>query len=216
MLLLVSGATGYPRDAAVGHLIVPGQWNRITSLDLQPGRVAFDNGCFKGLDEGAFVRMLERFSGLGGRTKGNGCDGTTPAGVLFAAAPDKVGDAAWTLERWPFWSRLIRGVGFPPAFVAQDGIRVEDVPWDELGALFIGGYDRFKDGDEARTLIGYAKARGVWVHVGRVNGQRRYNRMKDYGADSIDGSGFSMYPDVNIPKAAEWEAARAQRAPLLA
>lgn len=208
MLLLVSGATSYPRDADVGHLIVPRQWN--TTLDLQPGRWAMDNGAFSGFDEGAFVRMLERFSGLDGRVRGNGCDGST-SGCLFVTAPDVVADAAATLARWPFWSRLIRGLGLPPAFVAQDGLTSDRVPWSELGALFIGGSTAYKESQEARHLCGLAQAKGVWVHWGRVNGKRRYELALKAGAQSIDGSGFSMYPHTNIPKAAEWKAEIAQQ-----
>jgi hypothetical protein len=205
MLVLVSGATKYPRGADVGHLIVPRQWNLSTSLDLQPRRWAMDNGAFIGFEEGAFVRMLERFSGLDGRIGSKGCDGSTPAGCLFVTAPDFVGDAASTLARWPFWSRLIRGLGLSPAFVAQDGLTPDRVPWDEMGALFIGGSTDYKESVEARALCGYAKAKGIWVHWGRVNGKRRYELAIKAGADSIDGTGFSMFPDTNIPKAAEWK-----------
>lgn len=190
MLTLVSGATKYPRSATVGHLIVPKQWNSPEKLDLQPGRWAMDNGAFSGFDEGAFVRMLERFSPY--------------AGCLFVAAPDKVGDAAATLDRWPFWSRLIRGLGLSAAFVAQDGLTPDRVPWSEMDALFIGGSTAYKEGAEARSLCGMAKARGIWVHWGRVNGKRRLKLAVEAGADSIDGSGFSMYPDTNIPLVDEW------------
>lgn len=190
MLLLVSGATKFERNDTVGHLIVPRSWSPATSLNLQPGRWAMDNGAFSGFDEGAFVRMLERFASV--------------PGCLFTTAPDFVGDAASTLERWPFWSQLIRGLGFPPAFVAQDGLTSDRVPW-EMGALFIGGSTAYKESAQVRSLCAMAKARGVWVHWGRVNGKRRYELAKKAGCDSIDGSGFSMYPDTNIPKAAEWE-----------
>jgi hypothetical protein len=192
VLLLVSGATKYPRSEKVGHLIVPRQWNRLASLDLQHGRWAMDNGAFSGFDEGAFIRMLERFADV--------------PGCLFVTAPDFVGDAASTLERWLFWSRLLLGIGHRPAFVAQNGLTADRVPWDELGALFIGGDDAFKDGDVARSLCGIAKAKGKWVHWGRVNGKRRYELAIKAGADSIDGTGFSMYPDTNIPLAEKWRA----------
>ncbi len=192
MIVLVSGATGYPRGGQVGHLVVPRQWNHAKKLDLQPGRWAMDNGAFTGFDEGAFVRMLERFD--------------ERPGCLFATAPDFVGDAASTLTRWPFWSRLIRGVGFPPAFVAQDGITVDRIPWLELGALFIGGSTEFKESDFARSLCGIAQARGIWVHWGRVNSKRRYELALKAGADSLDGTGFSMFPDTNIPLAESWRA----------
>lgn len=195
MLLLVSGATAYPRGADVGHLVVPRQWNDPKSLDLQPGRWAMDNGAFSGFDAGAFVRMLERFKDV--------------SGCLFVTAPDVVADAASTLALWPFWSALIGGVGRRPAFVAQDGLTPERTPWEPLceeeGVLFIGGSTAFKESQEARTLCGIAKAHGIWVHWGRVNGKRRYELALKAGADSIDGTGFSMYPDTNIPKAAQWK-----------
>ncbi len=192
MILLVSGATWYPRNESVGHLVVPRQWNDPDELDLQPGRWAMDNGCFTGLDEGAFVRMLYAYR------KQTGC--------LFVTAPDKVADFAETRYLWKWWAPLIRATGHAPAFVAQNGLELRGwTPWDEMGALFVGGDNAFKEGAVAKTLCGIAKARGLWVHWGRVNGKRRYRLALEAGADSIDGTGFSMYPDTNIPKAAEWQ-----------
>jgi hypothetical protein len=196
MILLVSGATTYPRDEHVGHLIVPRQWNLADALELQSGRWAMDNGAFSGFDAGAFVRMLERFSSC--------------SGCLFVTAPDVVADAASTVALWPFWSSLISGVGRRPAFVAQDGLTPDRVPWEPLsedgGVLFIGGSTAYKESAEARTLCGIAKARGIWVHWGRVNGKRRYELALKAGADSIDGTGFSMYPDTRIPMVEDWKA----------
>jgi hypothetical protein len=200
VIVLVSGATKYPRGADVGHLVVPRQWNLADALDLQPGRWAMDNGAFIGFEEGAFVRMLEKFAGY--------------PGCLFVTAPDFVGDAAATLARWPFWSRLIRGLALPAAFVAQDGLTEDRIPWSEMGALFIGGSTAYKESAEARTLCGIAQAKGIWCHWGRVNGKRRYELAIKAGAQSIDGTGFSMYPDTNIPKAAQWQA-EIQRQPEL-
>lgn len=192
MLLLVSGATKYPRSADVGHLIVPRQWNDPDSLDLVEGRWAMDNGCFVGLDAGAFVRMLYAY-----RLK---------QGCLFVTVPDCVGDAAETLHLWTFWAPIVRACGREAAFVAQNGLTPERVPWDEFGTLFIGGDDAFKDGEAARSLCGYAKGIGKWVHWGRVNGKRRYELARMAGADSIDGTGFSMYSDTRIPMVAQWQA----------
>jgi hypothetical protein len=192
VILLVSGATRYPRDARVGHLIVPRQWNDPRTLELHPGRWAMDNGAFSGFDPGAFMRMLEAYQ--------------DHRHALFVTAPDVVGDAAATLKLWPFWSAVITGVDRRPALVAQDGLTPARVPWDELAALFIGGTTAYKESADVRTLCGIAKAKGIWVHWGRVNGKRRYELAMKAGADSIDGTGFSMYPDTNIPKAATWEA----------
>lgn len=191
MLLLVSGATKYPRDERVGHLIVPRQWNDPDELDLQWRRWAADNGCFVGLDPGAFMRMLYAYR------KKDGC--------LFVTVPDAVADAAETLQLWKFWSPVVRTCGRPPAFVAQNGLTSDRVPWDEFETLFIGGDDLYKDSKAVQVLCGYAKSRGKWVHWGRVNGKRRYELAMRAGADSIDGTGFSMAPDTNIPLPAEWE-----------
>lgn len=190
MLLLVSGATKTARNAHVGHLIVPRSWNDPEELDLQPRRWAMDNGCFVGLDPGAFMRMLYAFD------KQPGC--------LFVSVPDAVGDAAETLRLWKFWRPVVAALGHSPAFVAQDGLTSQRVPWDEFGTLFIGGYDEFKESEAVRTLCAYAKARGKWVHWGRVNGKRRYELALKAGADSLDGTGFSIAPDINIAKAGRW------------
>lgn len=189
MLVLVSGATRYPRSDTVGHLIVPRQWSDPDALDLSYPH-AKDNGCFVGFDPGAYMRMLYAY-----RHK---------PGCLFTTAPDAVGDAAETRYLWKFWAPVLRACGETPAFVAQDGLTPDQVPWDEPIALFIGGTTKFKESQLTRTLIGLAKARGIWVHVGRVNGQRRFEMMLNAGADSIDGSGFSRYPDTNIPLVDVW------------
>jgi hypothetical protein len=201
MLLLVSGATLFPRDEHVGHLIVPRQWSDPDNLVLQMGRWAMDNGCFTGLDAGAFMRMLYAF-----RHK---------PGCLFVTVPDVVADAAETRYLWKFWSPIVRAAGHRPAFVAQDGLLPHQVPWGEMGALFIGGSTNYKESTAAASLMAMAKARGLWVHVGRVNGRRRYGLMLECGADSIDGTGFSMAPDTNIPLAREWHAASAQQPKLI-
>jgi hypothetical protein len=159
-----------------------------------------DNGAFGGaFDAGQFMAMLEALDGQ--------------SGCLFVTAPDVIyksgiGDAAKTLKQWPFWSRVISGVGRRPAFVVQDGQTAERVPWDELyeeeGVLFIGGSTAMKESHLVRTICAYAKARGIWVHWGRVNGKRRYELALMAGADSFDGTGFSIAPDTNIPLPAQW------------
>lgn len=61
MLVLVSGATKTVRPDHAGHLVMPRSWNDPDELPLMPGRWAMDNGCFVGLDPGAFMRMLYAF-----------------------------------------------------------------------------------------------------------------------------------------------------------
>ena len=84
----------------------------------------------------------------------------------------------------------------------QDGIPgPEAVPWDQIEAVFVGGSTEFKLGELAREIVGEATARGKWIHVGRVNSLRRIAYAKSIGANSIDGSSFSKFGDVQIPKA---------------
>jgi hypothetical protein len=149
-----------------------------------------DNGAFVKFEADLFMAMLEAFHGR--------------PGCRFVAAPDRVGDAHQTSLQWPFWSRVIRGVGFVPALVAQDGLTVGDVPWREIGALFIGGFTEWKTSEHALSLIGYAKSRGLWVHMGRRNSQRGIWDAARMGVDSFDGSGFSRWPDIRIPKGLQW------------
>lgn len=187
MLMLVSGATATVRRwRTVGELILPGAGNDPDALKLAPGMWAMDNGAYSGFEADVFMRMLERFYGR--------------KGCRWVSCPDVVGDAHATLARWPFWSRVIRGVGFVPALVLQDGMLVREVPWKEIGAVFVGGTDDWKFSPQARDLCAYAKARGLSVHVGRVNSQKRIIDAARMGADSFDGGQYSMFPDRRIPE----------------
>jgi hypothetical protein len=112
--------------------------------------------------------------------------------------PDVVADSVTTLDRWRLWLPILRYYGLPPAFVAQDGQVLNAVPWQEVAALFIGGTTHFKE-VEAAPLIREAKARGLWVHAGRVNTLRRMRLMDALGCDSFDGSIFSKMSDKYVP-----------------
>jgi hypothetical protein len=123
---------------------------------------------------------------------------------LFAVAPDVVGDAAATLERSRPWLAKIRALGYPVAFVAQDGFDAIDVPWNEFDVLFIGGSTTWKLGPYAREAVHEAKARGKWVHMGRVNSERRWRYADAIGCDSVDGTFLTFGPDVNLPRLLSW------------
>jgi hypothetical protein len=194
MIVLVSGATttmAQLADPRFGVLVVPEARNRPTSLRLTPGTWAMDNGAYHGFKPAPFVRMLEVFY-------------PWRAGCRFVAAPDVVGDAATTLQQWPFWSGLIRGCGYPPALVAQDGLTVQQVLWDEMTTLFIGGTTTWKESADAATLAAYAHARGIQVHWGRVSTLRRLKHVRRVGADSLDTSGLSRWPDEMVRRFSGW------------
>lgn len=195
MILLVSGATAAKRrHRQAGTLVVPASWNEAT---LVPGRWAMDNGAFGDFDAAAFMEMLRRYRGR--------------RGCLFVAAPDVVGDGYATLERWAFWAAVIRGVGFLPALVLQDGMTPPDVPWPTVGAVFVGGTTEWKLGQQAATLVGLARARGLWAHMGRVNSFERISHAAKIGCLSFDGGQYSKWSDRRIPEGLR-DAARAMSA----
>lgn len=171
----------------LGFIDTPAQGNK------RPEGVAWcaDNGCFgKGYpgDE-AWLAWLASMD---------------PAGCVFATAPDVVGDAAYTLERSAPFLPKIRALGYPAAFVAQDGLEDLIVPWDEFDVLFIGLSTEWKLGAAARALAGEAKRRGKHVHMGRVNSLRRYRYAQSIGCDSVDGTYLTFGPDENLPKLLGW------------
>jgi hypothetical protein len=168
-------------------IVTPTQGNLIPDH----ATICADNGCFgKGYPgDHAWLDWLE----------------TLPADrVTFAVAPDVVGDAAATLTRSAPFLPAIRGKGLPAAFVAQDGLEDLPVPWDDFDALFIGGTTTWKLGPHARALVTEAKARGKWVHMGRVNSERRYTYAAWIGCDSADGTFLTFGPDVNLPRLQAW------------
>jgi hypothetical protein len=117
---------------------------------------------------------------------------------LFATAPDVVGDAEATLDRaLPVLPR-IRALGYRAALVAQPTMTTAMVPWDELDALFVGGPDWWHVSEGARDLLAEAKRRGKWVHEGRVNSWKRYDRARAMGYDSADGTVLRFDPQRDV------------------
>lgn len=122
----------------------------------------------------------------------------------FVVAPDVVADAAATLSLSAPMLPRIRALGFPAALVAQDGLEDLDVPWDDFDCLFIGGSTEWKIGPAARRLTAEAKARGKWVHMGRVNSRQRLLYAATIGCDSVDGTYLAFGPDRNLPTLLSW------------
>lgn len=185
MLLLVSGATTTVRrlhpHPNLGVLLTP-----VASNDPPPVGVTFacDNSCYSGFDAEKYIKMLRKL------TERRDC--------LWVTCPDVVGDPHATAQLWNEWAPVVRDFGQQPALVAQDGIQPGDVPWDEVGAVFIGGSTEWKLG-LAHQVAEAANARGVWVHMGRVNSRKRLRYAYNIGVRSVDGSKYSMFPDTWIP-----------------
>jgi hypothetical protein len=187
LILLVSGATATKRRyPQCGTLINPSAGNKPESLKLIPERWGMDNYAYSGFNCADFMEMLRAFRGR--------------KGCLFVSAPDVVGDGPATLERWPFWSDVIRAVGFRPALVLQDGMVADEIPWDTVAAVFVGGLTDWKLGPQAASLVGVARARGLWAHMGRVNSFDRISYAAKIGCQSFDGGQYSMFPDRRIPE----------------
>lgn len=151
---------------------------------------ACDNSAFSGFDEARFLRMLDRVAGR--------------PGCLWVAGPDVVGQAAATLDLFEEWEPIIREHGLPVALVLQDGQEAVPVPWDRLDAVFVGGSTDWKLGPHARHLVTEAKALGKVAHCGRVNSRARIGYAAGIGCDSVDGSGFSRWPDKKLAKGLAW------------
>lgn len=181
MIVLINGGGALDRFGSspyLGRLVSPRSGNAI-----QPGeRWAADNDAFGAWDESRFRSMLDRFQDA--------------PGCLFVTAPDVVADARATAERFEVWQPQLAARGFPVALVAQDGAENFDLPWDRLDALFIGGSTEFKLSAAAADLGAEAKRQDKWLHVGRVNSQKRLRIAFAMQADSTDGTGWSKFPDT--------------------
>lgn len=177
------------RAGVLGFIDTPAQGNR------RPDGVTWcaDNGAYSDrFDESKWWAFLEANTHAA-----NDC--------LFAVAPDVVGDAQATFARSTPWLPKIRALGYPAAFVLQDGATDDLIPWDDFDCLFIGGSTEYKLGSEARAYVAEAKARGKWVHMGRVNSEKRWLYAAAIGCDSVDGTFLTFGPDVNLPKLLAWQ-----------
>jgi hypothetical protein len=86
------------------------------------------------------------------------------------------------------WLPKIRAQGCPAAICAQEGMTLDNIPWDEFDCLFIGGNNEFKEGELVRAACKEAKRRGKWTHMGRVNTERRMILAQCFNVDSVDGT----------------------------
>lgn len=182
----------------LGYIDTPLQGNK------RPEGVTWcaDNGCFSDKwDADKWWRFLE-------------ANAYAALDCLFAVAPDVVGDALETTRLFRTWGQRIRSLGYPVAYAAQDGLEklrgrtanglTFPVPWDSFDCLFIGGSTEWKLGDAAREIVAEAKVRGKWVHMGRVNSERRFQYAKAIGCDSVDGTFLTFGPEVNLPRLLAW------------
>lgn len=197
MHILVNGATVTHRrfldESRFGYLVTAksGRVHEITKT----GKVwGVDNEAF-----GGWTREKElSFSKLLGRL----CEHRPHQELKFVACPDVVADCKATRERFDRWQPIISSCNLPVAYVFQDG--ESDVPWDRIDCLFIGGSTAWKMSKETEDAILEGKKLGKWVHIGRVNSRKRTQKFWMLGADSIDGTAFSRWPDKYFPLGVAW------------
>jgi hypothetical protein len=101
------------------------------------------------------------------------------------------------------YAPLLWSHGLAPAYVLQEpGVEYDRwwIPWGSLGALFIGGATNqfIKLGPEVEQLVAEARARNVWVHMGRVSSLRRLAYAASIGCDSIDGTQWVRFRDTYL------------------
>lgn len=172
----------------IGYIDTPAQGNK------RPEGVAWcaDNGCFSDKwDEAKWWRFL-----TDNAHRSDTC--------MFAVAPDIVGDAWRSHMKSQPWLAKIKALGYPVAYVIQDGAHLHPIPWIEFDVCFIGGSTKYKLGPHVREIVAEAKRRGKWVHMGRVNSERRWKYADAIGCDSVDGTFLTFGPDVNLPKVLAW------------
>jgi hypothetical protein len=205
-LLISGGATTVEQmlreddyDQYLGALVTPRSGNNLNRISSWGVPYAVDNACcfnHARFNADCYVSLLRKVAAC-------------PVCPLFVTVPDQVGNhecTAYLFDRWR--KRLVRErlLDLPLAFVLQDGCMYsEDVLWDFIEAVFIGGTDDFKE-DVLVTcdIIPEAKARGKFVPLGRCNSRSRLRLALRSGCDSVDGSSLSMFPRTWIPKFVRW------------
>lgn len=194
-MIYLSGVVrpGSREHPLLGMMITPAHGNSVTCLN---GHVwAGDTGCYaqgEAFKLGRYITWLE--------------EKVAPyrSGCLFVTAPDVVGDAEATWRRSAPILPIIRALGYPAGFVAQDGIERTDIEWHAFDALFLGGTTAWKLSSARRELVAEAKARGKWTHMGRVNSYKRLERATLWGCDSADGTSVRFRPDQYVARVCNW------------
>jgi len=173
-------------DSRFGVMLQPGSFSR---PDLRLNHWAVDNGCYahpERFDLNAYLDYVLQLIDF-------------KETCLFVTLPDVPRDWRQTLDRSTTYLSSMSALGLPLAFVAQDGMPVDLVPWDAVRAVFVGGSDDWLDGGCA-DILREAGRRGKWRHLGRTNTLRRLKIAMRLCCDSVDGTYLKFGPTVNLPK----------------
>jgi hypothetical protein len=166
--LLVS-ASGVHRTEGFAYAIDNGAWS------------AFSQG--KPWDEAAFVALLDKHGAL----------------ADWVVSPDIVQGGRASLDVSLAWLPRLLDLCPRVLLAVQDGHEPSDVEHllgDRVG-IFVGGSTSWKESSTLSTWGPLARARGCWLHVGRVNTARRISICSSAGASSFDGTSVTQF-SVNI------------------
>lgn len=201
-------STGVAEQWDIGLMVQPG--NRYDLRVDRYGHWCGDNGAFTttigGFSPSRF-RALYRRPEL--RAQADRCRFVAAPDVLTVLADGTcIGDARATLNQFTFWAIEIANLGYPVALVAQDGLEamLDDVPWDLVDVLFIGGSTEWKLGQrgDVRACIARAKREGKRVHMGRVNSYKRLALADSWDVDTADGTFLKFGGAKNVPRLVSW------------
>jgi hypothetical protein len=172
-------------DGLLGFIDTPKQGNKhVPGADW-----CADNGCFSSKWESdKWWKWVTKFEPT----------------MRFACCPDVVGDWDATRKLYDLWSDKMRAEKLPVACVAQDGAVIEEIDWENISCVFIGGSTEWKLSPDSEKIIRHANKQKVWAHVGRVNSLRRIRWATQTGADSVDGTHITFGPTTNLKKVLKW------------
>lgn len=190
MIVYVGAGGGAFRDMviAAGHGQMVSRQAKAFRIPKK-GRWAFDNGAFTDWKNGVrfdneeFLRRVRQISEV-------------PADRLpdFCVCPDMVA-ASMSLEHSLGWKALLADYapGLKWYLALQDYVHPADVDHalclERFDGLFVGGSTGWK-WDTAGSWVEWGHARGLPVHIARVNGPVPADQAERMGADSIDGTGW--------------------------
>jgi hypothetical protein len=198
MLYLASTSSNLERHLAHPHIgvMVGPRTGGLASLRTgRPWASDCDALSKHGYDDQAFHDHLERLSAEHYRQN-----------CLFVVVPDVPGCGKSTLASYLAHAPLLAPLGFPLAYVAQDG--AEDLDLPPCDVLFLGGTDPWRERCGAWMLQQAAQS-GRRTHVGHVNSLRRLRQLSFCHTDSADGT----YVTYGCGKLSALSASRKQRSP---
>jgi hypothetical protein len=112
----------------------------------------------------------------------------------WIVVPDIVTGGLRSLDYSLSWLEKLRGLPTPLLLAVQDGMEPNDVRelLSPAVGIFIGGSTEWKE-ETADQWGRLARRRNCYLHVGRVNSQRRIGICNAAGANSFDGTSASRF-----------------------